>query len=214
MNVKEGMRRLGLVAGLLGAAGGAFLSYIQLRPLLAQRAQSRTFKMLVSSPVVTQELEDLNANRAAATATSPWLAGPILSTEINRGGIRAIHFGPWVGYRGVDPSGRKTGKYRIETDKGTYEVETTAPVDLSKLSDEQLEAYRRVLSAKQKQHYSANDVIEIETEDGNTVHRTDPPPQWTYLLAPVFPILGFLLPWGAIKTLTWIGTGFFGSGKL
>jgi hypothetical protein len=164
--------------------------------------------MLVASPVVTQELEDLNANSAVATATSPRLADPILSAEINRGGVREIHFGPWIGYRGVDPTGRKTEKYRIETDKGTYEVETIAPVDLSKLSIEQLEAYRRVLSAKQRQHYSANDVIEIETEDGNTVHRTDPPPLWTYLLAPVFLVLGFFVPWGTLKVLTWIGAGF------
>jgi len=205
MNFTEGMRRVGVVLGLCGFMAGCFFGYIHLRPLLAQRAQSRTFKMLVSSPVVTQELGDLNATSAAATATSPWL--PVLTTEINRGGIRAIHFGPWVGYRGIDPSGRKTEKYRIETDKGTYEVET-APVDLSKLSIEQLEAYRRLLS-KQKQHYSANDVIEIETEDGKAVHPTDPPPLWTNLQAPVFPILGFLLPWGAIRVLTWVVTGFF-----
>jgi hypothetical protein len=65
-----------------------------------------------------------------------------------------------------------------------------------------------------KAHYSAADVKAIETEDGKIVTRIDPPASWSYLLAPAFTILGFLLPWGAIKMLTWIGMGFFQSGKL
>ena len=62
MNISEGMRRLGLVAGALGCGAGAVVSYMQLQPLLAQRAQYRTFQSLVSSPVVQNEIKFLRSN--------------------------------------------------------------------------------------------------------------------------------------------------------
>ena len=34
------------------------------------------------------------------------------------------------------------------------------------------------------------------------------PSLWQYLPALAFPLLGFLVPWGTLKTLTWIGMGF------
>ncbi len=45
-------------------------------------------------------------------------------------------------------------------------------------------------------------------DDGQRVHRTDPPGLWRYLRVFTFPVLGFLIPWGAIRALTWIGVGF------
>lgn len=57
MNVREGMRRLGLVLGVLGASAGAFVAYDQLPPLLVRRAQYRTFQSLVTSRIVQQEVE-------------------------------------------------------------------------------------------------------------------------------------------------------------
>jgi len=64
-----------------------------------------------------------------------------------------------------------------------------------------------------KAHYSAADISGIEPDDGQEVYRADLPGLWSYLLIPVFPVLGFFLPWGAIKTLTWIGLGFSRSGN-
>ena len=59
MNVKEGMRRLGLVLGVLGAGAGTVFSYLQLQPLLVQRAQYRAFQTLVTSRIIQQEAESL-----------------------------------------------------------------------------------------------------------------------------------------------------------
>lgn len=41
MNIREGMRRLALVAGVLGASAGAVVAYIQLQAVLEQRQASK-----------------------------------------------------------------------------------------------------------------------------------------------------------------------------
>jgi hypothetical protein len=58
-------------------------------------------------------------------------------------------------------------------------------------------------------HVSADDISYVETNGGQIVNRPAQPSLWSYLFIPVFPVLGFVLPWGAIKTLTWVGLGFF-----
>jgi hypothetical protein len=30
-----------------------------------------------------------------------------------------------------------------------------------------------------------------------------------YLIPLLYPVLGFLLPWGVVRVLTWVGAGFF-----
>jgi hypothetical protein len=76
MNVKEGMRRLGLVVGTLGATAGAVVSYTNLQPLLIQRGQYRAFQSLVSSSVVQKEVEFLK--RDSVKHRLPSGAKPIL----------------------------------------------------------------------------------------------------------------------------------------
>jgi hypothetical protein len=82
MNIREGMRRMGLVAGVLGAGLGAIVSYLQLPPLLAQRAQYDTFQSLASSPTVQREIENLSKDK--------W-SRYLESVGVNKGGIKAIH---------------------------------------------------------------------------------------------------------------------------
>ena len=59
------MRRLGLVAGVLGLAGGVVVSNVQLQPLLAQRARYKIFQSLVSSPGARTEIEFLRKDSVA-----------------------------------------------------------------------------------------------------------------------------------------------------
>jgi hypothetical protein len=54
------------------------------------------------------------------------------------------------------------------------------------------------------------EVQSIETEDGQTLYPTPAPAAWLYLLTALFPILGFFVPWGAIRAIGWVGAGFFG----
>jgi len=52
-------------------------------------------------------------------------------------------------------------------------------------------------------------VESIETEDGQTLYPTPAPSAWLYLRIALFPIVGFLVPWGAIRAIGWVTAGFF-----
>jgi hypothetical protein len=54
-------------------------------------------------------------------------------------------------------------------------------------------------------------VESIETEDGQILYPTPAPNRWLYLFAAILPLLGFVLPWGLIRAVGWVGAGFFAS---
>jgi hypothetical protein len=51
-------------------------------------------------------------------------------------------------------------------------------------------------------------VASIEPEDGSTLDPTPAPTLWRYLLA-LLPVFGFVVPWGSVRALAWVGVGFF-----
>jgi hypothetical protein len=53
----------------------------------------------------------------------------------------------------------------------------------------------------------------IEMEDGQTIYPTPAPSAWLYSLIALFPILGFFIPWGAVRAIGWVGAGFAASPK-
>lgn len=176
VNFTEGLRRLGLVAGILGAGAGTILAHSQLQALMAQRSQNRKFQELVSSRGLTREVEMLKRD----TKLEPgWdaLPGDFFDKldalcgdkdwQVNRSGIRTIHI-----------SGVACG-----TTSEVYQI-----------GDKQ---------------YQAAEIRMIETADGQIITRTNPPGFWAYIYVVALPVLGFLLPWGAIRLLTWVAMGFF-----
>jgi hypothetical protein len=63
-------------------------------------------------------------------------------------------------------------------------------------------------------HWTKNYAVEsIETEDGQTFYPAPAPNRWLYLLAAIFPLLGFALPWGLIRAVGWVGAGFSANPK-
>ena len=52
------------------------------------------------------------------------------------------------------------------------------------------------------------EVKALETEDGRSIFPEPAPSFWYYLLAMAFPLLGFVVPWGLIGALMWVGAGF------
>lgn len=45
--------------------------------------------------------------------------------------------------------------------------------------------------------------------DGSFVFDARRPPVWAFLLALLCPVFGFLIPWGVVKTLSWMGVEYF-----
>jgi hypothetical protein len=52
------------------------------------------------------------------------------------------------------------------------------------------------------------EVQSIEKEDGDVVISSQSPSLWTYLLVLIFPVVGFVIPWGAVRAIAWVGFGF------
>jgi hypothetical protein len=52
------------------------------------------------------------------------------------------------------------------------------------------------------------EVDSIDTVEGKTLSPTPAPSAWLYLLIALFPILGFFIPWGAIRAVGWVIAGF------
>ena len=128
-------------------------------------------------------------------------------------GLIGFGVGCLLAYDHVNPLLRQAAEARehqalIDRVPPGYTLEQK-PVDLTTLSDEQLEAYRDLVAKGSRMPREWD-------EQGNLI--TGAPPDtpaaplpvslWRYLPALAFPLLGFFLPWGAIKALTWIGTGF------
>jgi hypothetical protein len=59
----------------------------------------------------------------------------------------------------------------------------------------------------------ASGIYSIETEDGQTLRPTPTPPAWEYLFAILLPVLGFIIPWGAVRAIGWVVAGFVPSTK-
>lgn len=51
-------------------------------------------------------------------------------------------------------------------------------------------------------------VESIETQEGETLYSTPAPSAWLYLLIAFLPLLGFFIPWGAVRAIGWVGAGF------
>jgi len=223
MNVREGMRRLGLVLGALGAAAGAVVAYIQLQPVLAQRAQYKTFQSLAVSPVVQKELEFLKTDTITRSTGPPNdRLGPwSLWTPVPNDWPSEVS-GPWSRYGDTDKPTDPYAAYQVPVG-WLQHAEASAlggspegwRVDAGRVRA--IHFWKDTDDGKVNARWAGNvstaDISDIETENGQKVYRTEPPSFWSYLLIPVFPVMGFFLPWGAIKTLTWVGVGFSQSGK-
>ncbi len=62
-------------------------------------------------------------------------------------------------------------------------------------------------------HFENHEIASIETPDGQTINPTPSPAARLYLLIALFPVIGFFIPWGAIRTIGWVGAGFFQPSK-
>jgi hypothetical protein len=51
-------------------------------------------------------------------------------------------------------------------------------------------------------------VSSIDLSTGESLQRVGPPALKAYFIPLLYPILGFLLPWGCIRVFTWVGSGF------
>ncbi len=172
MNIKEGLRRLGIVLGALGGVVGVMAGYTGAQDLWNHRAAHKKFQSLMASTTMLKVAKVENQPEAKP--------------------------GPWDEY-----STRRTAKL--------------SDIDITDSQDER--GGRYLLKAHPLlagNHDGINSihldrariVSSIELTTGEWVHKTEPPYIQSYFGVLLYPILGFLLPWGAVRVLIWVGIGF------
>src|SRR5262245_3594767 len=143
MNIREGVRRLGILLGASGAILGGSLAFKDAQTLWNTRTAHRNFEAVMASSTM---------QRIAKAARE----------QKESGGFAAL----------VNVDGIK----QVEVDR-------------------------------------AGVVSSIELSTGESVHRTEAPALKAYVSLLLYPMLGFLAPWGTIRVLTWVGSGFFTSAR-
>lgn len=237
MNFKEGTRRLALFMGAVGAILGGFASYLELQSVLGQRERHNKFEQLAASDVVKNErnawplalryapkeaieaLRKLPENQQRDVlhtltngervdllaklkcASSEW---GVNSTATIQGNLSQVD--PFVAY--ARPPSLPKG-YTLDTpasakdDPYACTAESSDP-PASTVNEGGIRAI----------HWTKTLAVEsIETEDGDRLYPTPAPSRWRYLLAAILPLLGFVIPWGLIRAVGWVGAGFVASTK-
>jgi hypothetical protein len=54
----------------------------------------------------------------------------------------------------------------------------------------------------------------IETTDGQTLYSMPAPGLWSYVAVVALPLLGFIIPWGAVRAIGWVLAGFVAGPKV
>ena len=209
MNLREGTRRLALLLGLVGVIFGGFGSYLQLQSTMRQKADHLRFEQLANSPVVQQErnqqqvsdwqtVSDPGAWQDVSTAqAAPAPALRPAGKEETASNAKVY----------LDDNGNPIPKFNPNA---PYSLTDNAPTKselnvVTPLPSEVNKGGIKIIRWAQGTGYG---VSSIETEDGETLYPTPAPGAWSYAGIAILPFLGFFIPWGAVRMIGWVVTGF------
>lgn len=181
MSFKEGTRRLALLVGAVGAIAGGIASYAILGDAMEARPRYKAFERLVTSDAVQQERRYLFSLYPSADAV-PDSAN--FATDFSTAPK-------------LPPLPQGTVLRPISPPPGFVPLVPEAVA-----SEASKEGIKSVLWNKKLEIQS------IEMYDGDVVIASQGPGLWPYLFGITLPILGFVVPWGAIRCLAWVGFGF------
>jgi hypothetical protein len=231
VNLREGTRRLALLLGVVGAILGGFATYVELQTVLNQRARHNKFGQLAGSDVVQRERKCRLAGMTRGCSDDPYAATAIQAPAGDPYAATAeLSYRP----QKVKQTLHDPKFYELSSAAQQKVLATLDPVYAQLPLQEQVKvlqigrqkyggsaagATTPVPSEVDKSgikaiNWSQDYAVEsIETGDGQTLYPTPATSAWTYLLIALFPILGFFIPWGAVRAIGWVGAGFVASPK-
>jgi hypothetical protein len=191
VNVKEGTRRLALVAGFLGLGIG----------IIPASDKSGEMRKHIEDHQEFESLSKYDPNRISDLASEIRSAFPESYKDLSDSEL-AQRFSDKVRRLSVP----------WETYDASVYTKVRGPDDELYLfplrtTKEVATAYFRT---KATIYYTKDGVISyIKTPEGRTLYNEAAPSKWSlYLPFGYFPLLGFFVPWGAIRIVGWVVLGF------
>lgn len=197
MNLREGTRRLALLLGAAGAIFGGFLSHLELQSLIRQRAEHRQFERLENSQGVQKV-----RNRLIGTIATAAKTGIEVPPNLPPATVDAFIAAP-------EPRQREAlDKMSVPAKEALLAALKKRKADglLKKRGSVESEVHNGGIGTITWSAYYR--IASITTEDGQTLFPTPAPAAWSYVLIAIFPLLGFIIPWGVIGAVAWAAAGF------
>jgi hypothetical protein len=178
MNLREGMRRIGILLGVCGAIVGGFIAYGDATAVWDRHKAYKRFESIMALPTMQNIAKGARKIPKGQTSTLIYDA--------------------------------KTQDIWQATTYTAEQIDILAT--LARLATDQLDRAAVVLvdldGIKAVIVDKAGLVSRIELSTGESVVRIKGPSFWEGFVVFLFPILGFLIPFGAVRLLAWVGSGF------
>jgi len=228
MNLKEGFRRTGILLGVLGATAGVVLAYVTAPPLWQTWREHEKFQALLTTPMVRSVSgADWAAKHPQSIDKWRWCNGYLTGTDASaspseaakseRGELLGHDFNGTPVYNNSEPPTRNPAQ---EADGSCSEISVAEKGRLHWTGDGSYYGSLRLDSfAPQPNrdgiaaiYYDVSGAVtSLKLATGAVVVEPPSPPHFVQTLVPLlFPLIGFLLPWGVTKSLSWVVTGFAG----
>jgi hypothetical protein len=186
MNVREGMRRLGIVLGVLGSAVGILSGFESAQNLWNAHITHQRFESLMASPTMLSIAKDIK-----------WF-----DTEDSK---KADQLTADPDFLKLSDDEQKYILGRVKR-QGAASPTTggTAPSDERHVMDVlvNLDGVKEVIVDKSGQ------ISSVILQTGESIPRTEQPTLMAFMSLILYPVGGFLAPWGTIRVLAWLASGF------
>lgn len=201
MNLREGIRRLALFLGAVGAILGSFASYLELQSVLNQRERHAKFELLANSANAQKERKCRSLGYASGCFQIKLPPGATLVEQDQK--KQEDWFVKNAPKKNADPyatTAEPPQTSGVPTKFSAAEMEDAVP-----LPSEVNAGGIKIINWAKGWDYT---IESIETENSQMLYPTPAPNRWLYFVAAICPVLGFVLPWGLVRAVGWVGAGF------
>jgi hypothetical protein len=205
------MRRAGLLLGVAGGILCGFLEFSDAQGVWNQLAAHRRFESLMAAPIM-QKVAKAARDYQREVPAEYQMAGGLAEYDASAGKI-----GP---RRDADQYRQVFQQIQQARSSGTSDDDIRYGLVLAGYTKDEIAAllpqrglrpvHVRIVVGGIAGAWvdEAGLVTSVEPSPGTPVERTEAPSFKAWCRVLLYPILGFLLPWGGIRALTWVGTGF------
>ncbi len=211
------MRRLAIVLGVVGAFAGGIYAYRDARDVWNARSAHKRFESLVTTPAVQKDLKELvdTIQKGHSENLSAFSDGQL---QVYKNLLENTPPGERQKLAGTLSEDRRK---QLDAIVSQMQSRNESDENIQAVVDDFKKKYGIFINLDRKAsgdgidqftvELSTSTITSIQLSTGELLSRTPPPTLMAWIALPLYPLVGFLIPWGAIRVLIWVGAGFFQS---